>query len=754
MSNHKLKSNLITNRLHTFAIWLIGIIVASVPLWVPTYVFIGIGFNKAVLFYILITVLVLVYLCLIWRDRSYLPKFNLVGWSFLGLVVVLAITTITSVQPYLSFWGTFNRTDGLLMWFYYLIFFIIATSILNTRKAWWQVIGISVVGTTAVVIYGLGQFVHWPGIALSPGTSDDWRRIGSTLDNPVFLGGYLALALPLILAWTLSLARVSRQWYYFGLTNVILGALILVLTWSRGAWLAAVVGGLVFGITYLYFFKRAWVTRVVIGLIIGFGLLLGGLGLNQSLPEQFWAHKAVDQYFLRSDSIVARYQSWQIATEAIIERPLLGWGLENFSVVFDRNYQGSQERNVTFAEVHTDRPHNDYLGMAINGGVFALIAYIMLLLSGIWLGYRQAFKLIRQQKTYLDAVFYLGCLTTVVIYGVFALTAFQLVGIIPYLLLALVGLGQIFFVSSSARLSHYSDWKMWTCFVIGVSMISLSYWSIVKPLVAVHFADQGTIVFQQQKFSESWKFFQRALAQNSYLSNPIRVQMVVLANNQRKTFVDQSEFNNFQLQLADLLPENYKTEPYNSYQYFIFGLYYGHLAEVWPEFLSKAETSFQQAIELAPNKAETYWQWGNIYGQLGDLEIAKTKYTKALDLEPYNGIINYKVGAWYLAQGDLDQGGVLIRRALSNGHTPRLKDLKIVIQFLDERAEFEQVELIYQTLITNGRAYPDLSMAIAELAQFYQKHNQPQSAFNTAKQLLDFGFSQSDYTNLVNKLTN
>ena len=753
MLSRKPKSNLITNRLHTLAIWLIGITVASVPLWIPTYVFIGIGFNKAVLFYILTTVLILTYLCLIWRDKGYLPKFNLVGWSFLGLVIVLAITTITSVQPYLSFWGTFNRTDGLLMWFYYLIFFIIATSILNTRKAWWQVIGISVVGTTAVVIFGLGQFVHWPGFALSPGTSDDWRRIGSTLDNPVFLGGYLALALPLILAWALSLVRVSRQWYYFGLTNVILGTFVLVLTWSRGAWLAAIVGGLVFGITYLNFFKKAWATRVVIGLIIGLGLLLGGLGLSQSLPEQSWVHKAVDKYFLRSNSIVSRYQSWQIATKAIIERPLLGWGLENFNVVFDRNYQGSQERNVTFAEVHTDRPHNDYLGMAINGGVVALVAYIVLLLSGIWLGYRQALKLIRQQKPYADTVFYLGCLTTVVIYSVFALTAFQLVGIIPYLLLALTGLGQIFFVSSSVRPLHRSVWKMWACFFIGTGMVGLSYWSIVKPLLAVRFADRGTIVFQQQKFSQSWKFFQKSLAQNSYLSNTVRVQMVVLANNQRKTFVDQSEFNNFQLQLADLLPENHKTEPYNSYQYFIFGLYYGHLAEVWPEFLIKAETSFQRAVELAPNKAETYWQWGNIYGQLGNLEIAKTKYIKALDLEPYNGIINYRVGTWYLAQDDFDQGSALIQRALINGYTPRFDEIKIVTQFLDESAKFEQVELIYQALIINGRAYPDLSIVIAELAQFYQQHNQPQAAFNTAKQLLDFGFSQTDYLNLVNKLT-
>lgn len=750
MPIHKSKSNFITDRLRTLIIWLIGVTVAVVPLWVPTYVFIGIGFNKAVLFYILVTILILLYLGLIWRDKSYLPKFNLIGWSFIGLVGILAVTTITSVQPYLSFWGTFNRMDGLLMWLYYLIFFIIATSVLNSKQAWWRVISISLVGTALVVIYGLGQLVHWPGVVLPIESSAGWYRIGSTLDNPVFLGGYLALVLPITLAWALT--RTWRQWRWVGLLIAILEIVLLLFTWSRGAWLGAMVGGLVFIVTYLYYFKRSWAIRIIIGLVVGLGLLLGGLGLSQILPEQSLLHTA-SQYFLRTDSIGLRYQTWKITQQAIYEKPLLGWGLENFSVAFDGNYQVSRERNVPFSEAHNDRPHNEYLGMAINGGVFGLLAYIMLLFSAIWLGYRQVIKSVRQQKTRVDAIFYLGCLATVIAYGIFAMTAFQLVDIILYLLIALAGLGQVFPTSTLRRGTYKSILITVVCFVACISIIGLSYWSVIKPLSAVHLADKGTIVFQQQKFSESWQFFQKALAQESYLSNPIRVQMVVLADSYRNEFNNQPEFNNFQRQLANLLPANHKTEPYNSYHYFIFGLYYGHLAEVWPEFLIKSEDSFKRSIELAPRKAETYWQQGNIYGQLGDLEKARANYIAALDLEPANWTINYHVGSWYLIQGDLDQGHNLIQRALTNGYMPRLDTIKPVIQFLEEKGKIKQVEQIYQALIANGRTYPDLYISISELAQFYKRHNQPQATFDTAKQLLDFNFSQLDYQNLVNELT-
>ncbi|MFH0912641.1 MAG: O-antigen ligase family protein [Patescibacteria group bacterium] len=717
MSVRQPKSNLITDRLHAVMVWLIGLIVAIVPLWVPTYIFIGTSFNKAILFYTLVTILVSMYLILIYRDKNYLPKFNIVGWSFVGLVATLGITTITSIQPYLSFWGAFSRNDGWITWFYYLIFFIIIASVVTTRQAWWRVISVSIVGTAAVVVYGLGQAVLWPGVVAS---LDRWR-IESTLGNPVFLGGYLALALPFTLAWTFT--KADRLWRSVGLMLIFLESIALTLTWSRGAWLGAIVGGLVFGIMYLYYFKRSWATRVMVGLIVGLGLLLGGLWMGQSLPEQSWQHRT-SHYFLRTDSLMLRFQTWQIAQQAIYERPLLGWGLENFSAAFDQNYQVSRERDMSFAEAHNDRPHNEYLGMAINGGVVALLTYIMLLLSAIWLGYRQVIKSVHKQSNHAETIFYLGCLAAVVAYAVFALTAFQLVGIIPYFLLALAGLGQIFSTSPSARRLLHPVWVRPLSLIIGISLISLSYCLVIKPLIAVRLADQGTIVFQQQKFSESWQFFQKALVQKSYLSNPIRVQMLILADNQRQKSIGQLDFNDFQRQLVDLLPMNHKIEPYNSYHYLIFGIYYGHLAEVWPEYLSKSEASFQRVTELAPRKAETYWQWGNIYGQIGEIDKAQAKYDKALELEPSNAIINYQVGKWYLAvQGDLDRGCALIQKVLDNGFMPRFSDIKLVTQFLEEKGRLTQIELIYKTLIAHGQLYPNVDQVHAELLSFYLRHN-------------------------------
>ncbi len=717
MSPHKPKLDLITDRIYVGMLWLIGGIVAIVPLWVPTYVFIGISFNKAALFYALVTILVLLYVILIWRDKNYLPKFNFVGWSFVGLVVILGIATITSVQPYLSFWGTFNRTDGLLMWLYYLVFFIITTSVVTTRLAWWRVVSISLAGTLGVVLYGLGQALLWPGVVAS---SDRWR-IGSTLDNPVFLGGYLALALPLTLSWALT--RIDRRWRYAGLILAFLEIVTLALTWSRGAWLSAIIGGFVFAIIYLYWFHRPWATRATVGLVVGLGLVLFGLGVGQILPDQSNWYRA-SRYLLRTESIALRYQLWRVAGQAIVERPLLGWGLENFSVAVDKYYQVSPDIDVPFSETHTDRPHNEYLGMAINGGIFTLLAYLALLLSAIWLGYRQVMKLVRQRKTFAESIFYLGCLATVITYMVFAFTAFQLVDIIPYLLLALVGLGQIFWETSTRRHKLNFNWEKPASFIIGIGIVVLSYWSVIQPIMAVRLADQATIAFQNHDFAKSEKLFKDALQQHSYLSNQIRGQMAVLADNARANFNSDAEFNDFQRQTGEWIQQNHSVEPLNSYYYLIFGMYYGHLAQVWPEYLSQSETSFQKVIELAPQKAETYWQWGNIYGRIGKIDQAQLKYSQALELEPSNKFINYQVGKWYLAEkSDLSQGYTLIQKALELGYMPKLSDVKLVTQFLEEQGQLKQVEQIYQTLIAHGADYFDQDLTQTELAEFSKRHN-------------------------------
>jgi tetratricopeptide (TPR) repeat protein len=74
------------------------------------------------------------------------------------------------------------------------------------------------------------------------------------------------------------------------------------------------------------------------------------------------------------------------AIEGGIERPFLGYGLENFGEVYDRYVRPESLHDplYTYAELWVDRAHNTYLEMWVSGGIVAMLLYVLLLGAALW----------------------------------------------------------------------------------------------------------------------------------------------------------------------------------------------------------------------------------------------------------------------------------------------------------------------------------------------------------------------------------
>ncbi len=73
-----------------------------------------------------------------------------------------------------------------------------------------------------------------------------------------------------------------------------------------------------------------------------------------------------------------RLDSWKMAWNGIKERPLLGWGQENFIGIYTVNpipFKGEQ--------VWTDRAHNIVIEWLINAGILGLLSYMAILGSAV-----------------------------------------------------------------------------------------------------------------------------------------------------------------------------------------------------------------------------------------------------------------------------------------------------------------------------------------------------------------------------------
>src|SRR3989338_3144968 len=113
--------------------------------------------GKAFVFRIIIEIITLLWLLLILRDKSYAPKFS---WIFIAVVTFLGVMTLAdifSVNPFKSFWSNFERMEGLITLFHLGAYFIVASSILNTRKLWDRIFQTSIVASFLMGFYGLLQ---------------------------------------------------------------------------------------------------------------------------------------------------------------------------------------------------------------------------------------------------------------------------------------------------------------------------------------------------------------------------------------------------------------------------------------------------------------------------------------------------------------------------------------------------------------------------------------------------------------------
>ena len=208
-----------------------------------------------------------------------------------------------------------------------------------------------------------------------------YARFGGIFGHPNLLGGFLALAIPSMVA----LAASERLWWrrLSGYLLVIAAMAGLVLTYSRGAWLGTGVGLLIL----LPVLKR------------GFWLILGAVLLGPVLVGMVTSSDAV---LARLESIAAagsdpalmeRLEIWGMAFRLVAEHPLLGVGLGNFQAAYGRLMVPDLPL-LTYPLELPEHAHNLFLNLAVEVGLVGVSAFAWLLAV--------AFLRVRQIKRFAD----------------------------------------------------------------------------------------------------------------------------------------------------------------------------------------------------------------------------------------------------------------------------------------------------------------------------------------------------------------
>jgi O-antigen ligase len=296
--------------------------------------------------------------------------------SVIAFALIAVITALISQNPTQAFWSNFERGEGAFQIMHYALFFILSTILFSDQKTILRAVKATILTSILLCIYGFGQlyFDANPNQALAQkfGIIAASSRISGTLGNPSYLAGYLIISIALII-YMLRRAKRPFQKILWGILAAI-EAFALLQTGTRGALLAVIVG------IFAVLIAEIWFAHTRKGQLIAFSVLtictISGIGFLATNQATFWKHIPVVNRFLNISGALKEIQprlwTWGSAVAGVIERPLTGWGAENFPYAFDKYYNPKHFGIESFF----DRTHNVFLEYLISGGVLLLLAYL------------------------------------------------------------------------------------------------------------------------------------------------------------------------------------------------------------------------------------------------------------------------------------------------------------------------------------------------------------------------------------------
>lgn len=347
--------------------------VPFLPLIVSNSLFFPFITGKNFAFRIIVEVIFSSWVLLALIDKAYRPKFTWILGSFVWLIAIMFVADITGVAPHKSLWSNYERMEGFVSLAHLFLYFIVIGSALTTEKLWKAFLNTSIGVAVIMALYAFAQLGHIVQIDQSD------ARVDGRMGNAAYLAVYMLFHV--YMAFLVAAKSTSRkiQVFYAGLAVVF--AYVLFETGTRGTALA-LAGSALLTVGYIALFERQNLLLRKIA-IVGVGAVIAVVLGFVAVKDTSFIKSSPNFSRLSAISLgeaQTRFTIWKLAIEGIKERPILGWGQENFNYAFNKNYKAS----LYGQEPWFDRVHNIVFDWLIAGGILGFLAYAFLVGTSVY----------------------------------------------------------------------------------------------------------------------------------------------------------------------------------------------------------------------------------------------------------------------------------------------------------------------------------------------------------------------------------
>ena len=603
------------------------------------------------------------------KDRAY--RINLkkspLTVAYLIFMVVILIADIFGVDQMKSIWSNYERMEGFVGHIHLFAYFIILSAMLPTLKDWQKMFKVFIAADILVLISAYGQLLGAKGYIFSATFPKiaEWfsakfpihmseNRLDATIGNSAYFAIFCLMSACIAgLLWSQSHEPKRAKFYPL---VIVLNLIALFYSGTRGTMIGLLVG-VVITLALIAWHERGKARMIFAGVLIAMFVVVGSI----------FAFK--DSNFIKSSPTLARLSSisptdlttssrlyiWKISYEAWLERPILGYGQDNFSYIFARKFIPDKMWNL---EPWYDRSHDVFFDWLVAGGILGLLSYLSLYFVALWLMWRRGHDMPLREKAILTGV----------IAGYFVHNIFVFDNLTSYIMFFAL----LAYIAMRTNVAHTSVvhheksgisdemMKLLWAPLVGILLLVVLYNVNYRPLQVNRLLIDGITInkhLQTMSFADAVKLMQtsftEAIAFNTlgtgesreqFLQMGVKISQVTVPNDvppSDKQLAVQA-INNFITAVRDDVTASFPTHKDDIRMLSIYGSFYNGIGDA-----VSAENILTSAHKIAPNKQLISFDLIRAYLMQRKYPEAYAVARETYDSEPKYG----DAQKWYLISG-------------------------------------------------------------------------------------------------------
>jgi len=544
---------------------------------------------------------------------------------------------------------------------------------------------------------------------------------------------YLLLLSFLTLSFAIKAGPLYKKILYLLALSIFLFTILL--TYSRAAYLGLFVGSLWF---FFAFPKRMVLLKVFAGIVLILALFtVYYVNTQPQLPDFVQQNKTLREIAGRFSVERAlqnpRISGWKVSWEALKDRPLLGYGPENFSIGFDKYYDPSLpgiEKMPGSADNWWVRAHNFVFDISLTAGIPALIIFLALLGVLLW-------QLQKIKNTENELISH-GIQATFIAYLVANFFSFDTFSIYLILFL-LIGYSLYLIKQTEAEEAPTKLMEVQLPSAITLALFVLLIWFVwvfnIKPFQINSQINIAGLLAKDGFCDQAVETMEKILPQKSFLDYYLRSNYIKVINR----CVEQKSLTYTKLlteKMVKVLEEAVKIRPYYTRIWILLGQYNNFLIENWQENREKeARAALEKALELSPKRQETLQELIKTDILTQKYQQAKEKSEECINLNEKLPDCWWLAGLSYVYLNDLEKADYYIQIATEKGYT--IDSIKSWMQLTQAYIEIKNYPRLVEAYSELIKLEPDNAQYYASLAFVYKELGQIEEAKKQALKIIE-----------------